>query len=479
MHSIAGLIGVPRAPDRALLTECAWVALGLLLIVTVALVSAQTVITLLFCLLLSQLLAGALLDRDERWFVARSLLVYSSVVVLLYLLQRAALPEYYGFSGPPWIGTDDSYFFSLGSPDLPADFPVREGYFLREDTYGAFLRLFGDSLYRLFGSVHPLDLTLMNVSVVALLPSMIAKTVRVIEGGEAAADFARRASLWCPFLLANSTVLVRDGLIATAYAVAIYAVLSRRYIVTVVCVVFAAYLRLQHGLLLAGILWLIATAMWATGSASGGAALRPRSVQLLLALWMVPTLLGGAALLFVLQTDMAGLLLSNSFFRQDFLQTFIVEGAARDSGSSTFYQINQLPWVVRLPLALAFYFVSPLIDLSRLLDASVFVPRDYMFALFGVLMIGYAALFTRGTIRAFAGRRFVLIAMIVGYGISLLAVSQGSMQLRHKVPLLVLFYVVTAVGCARHPDKRAQTAAILLAFLLGTVQILFNASKFA
>jgi hypothetical protein len=477
MQSVAGLINVQPVPDRWRLAECAWAALGLLLVVTVALISAQTLITLLFALVLSQLVAAMLLERNERVHVARSLLVYSSVVVLLYLLQRAALPEYYGFSGPPWIGTDDSYFFSLGSPDLPADFPVREGYFLREDTYGAFLRLFGDSLYRFYGSVHPLDLTLMNASLVALLPSMVARTVQVLDS-EAAADFARRASLWCPFLLANSTVLVRDGLIATAYAIAIYAVLRRRYFLTVLCVGFAAYLRLQHGLLLAGILWLVATALWATERA-GSEALGRKAMRSLLALWTVPALLAGAALFLVLQTDIAGVLLSNSFFRQDFLQTFIVEGAARDSGSSTFYQINQLPWVARLPLALAFYFVSPLIDLTRLLNASLFVPRDYMFALFGLLMVGYAALFARGAVRAFAERRFVLIALIVGYGISLLAVSQGSMQLRHKVPLLVLFYIVTAVGFARHADKRVQTAAIFLAFLLGSVQIFFNAVKFA
>jgi hypothetical protein len=471
MQSAVGLIEGRRWLDgRERISECAWSVLGLLLIVTVALVSAQTLITLAVSLVLSQLLARVLLEREERANVARSLLVYSSVVVLLYLLQRAALPEYYGFSGPPWIGTDDSYFFSLGSPDLPADFPVRKGYFLREDTYGGLLRLFGDLFYGWFGSVHPLDLSLINVSLVALLPSAVAATVRTLDGNEAAAQFGRRAALWCPFLLANSTVLVRDGLIAAAYAIAIYSVLRRRYLVTLLCVGFASYLRLQHGVLLAGVLWLVVTAIWASG--------RREPVRWLLALWIVPALFAGFALFVLLQTDIAGLLLSNSFFRQDFLQTFIVEGAQRDSGTSTFYQINQLPWVLRLPLALAFYFVSPLVDLSRLINSSLFIPRDYMFGLFGLLMIVYAALFARGAIRAFAERRFVLIALIVGYAVSLLAVSQGSMQLRHKVPLLVMFYIVTAIGAARHTDKRVQSAVLIVALALGAVQILFNGAKF-
>jgi hypothetical protein len=476
MRSTAGLIDVQGIRERARLGECGWAALGLSLVVSVTLVSPQTLITLLFSLVLSQILAVAVLDRDERVNVARSVVVYSSVVVLLYLLQRAALPEYYGFSGPPWIGTDDSYFFSLGSPDLPADFPVREGYFLRDDTYGAFLLLFGNSLHRLFGSVHPLDLTLMNVSIVALLPSAVAGVVRKLDANESAAEFGRRASLWCPFLLANSAVLVRDGLIAAAYAVAIYSILRRRYVVTAVCIAFAAYLRLQHGLMLVGILWLMITALWSIGRAEGTGG-GPRSWRWLLAMWTIPALLGAATLLVVLQSNVASVLLSNSFFRQDFLQTFIVEGAARDSGSSTFYQINQLPWVARLPLALAFYFVSPLVDLSRLTNASLFVPRDYMFALFGMLMVLYTAFFARGALRAFAERRAVLIAMILGYAISLLAVSQGSMQLRHKVPLLVLFYIVVAIG-TRRADKRAQTLGILVALLLGAVQILFNAAKF-
>src|SRR4051812_18688364 len=106
MQSAAGLIEARRwLSGRERISECAWSALGTLLIITVALVSAQTLITLAVSLALSQLLAFLLLERDERTNVARSLLVYSSVVVLLYLLQRAALPEYYGFSGPPWIGT--------------------------------------------------------------------------------------------------------------------------------------------------------------------------------------------------------------------------------------------------------------------------------------------------------------------------------------------------------------------------------------
>jgi hypothetical protein len=476
MRSAVSLIDVHRVPERAPLVECAWVVLCFLLVVSIALISPQTLITLLFSLLLSQGLSAAVLGRQERINVARSLLVYSSVAMVLYLLQRAALPEYYGFSGPPWIGTDDSYFFSLGSPDLPADFPVREGYFLRDDTYGAFLRLFGNSLHRLFGSVHPLDLTLINVSIVALLPSAVSSVIRNLEGDELAAEFGRRASLWCPFLLANSAVLVRDGLIAAAYAVAIHAVLQRRYIVTLACIAFAAYLRLQHGVLLVGILWLVSTAQWSIGRGQGAGA-APRSWRWLLAMWAIPAVLGIAMLFVLLQTNVAGMLLSNSFFRQDFLQTFIVEGAARDSGSSTFYQINQLPWVARLPLALGFYFVSPLVDLTRLTNASLFVPRDYMFAFFGILMIPYTALFARGALRAFAGRRAVLIALIVGYAVSLLAVSQGSMQIRHKVPLLVLFYVVVASGLGR-ADKRTQALAILMALMLGVVQILFNGAKF-
>jgi hypothetical protein len=452
-----------------------WAGLAVLAVASVFAISPHSLLTLLATALCVMPVARLVLGAAGVLPAMKALTVYVLAVAVIYTVQLATLPEYYGFSGGLGIGTDDSYFFSLGSPDLPANFPTREGFFLRSDPYGSLLRVFGEVVFDAFGSVHPLDLLIINVSLLTLLPSLVAGITERLTPGDTASRTAWWLTIACPFIAANGAILVRDGLITTAFAGAVLAVLQRRVVLVAFWVAFAGYLRLQHGLMLMGVIWLVWTASAVTWNDTRYQTRRGGAV--LLAIWITPPVIALLAGALLLGERIVTLIAANPLVRQEFFQTFIIEGVARDSGTSTFYQLNQLPWPLRLPMAFGFYFVSPLADVGRLVESPIFIVRDYMLALFGLFMIAYSAFFIKAGTQAVREMRWTLIALIVAFCICLLLVSQASMQLRHKLPLMALFYPVVAIGVASISTRVIQITALLAATGLGCLQIVFNGYK--
>jgi hypothetical protein len=51
------------------------------------------------------------------------------------------------------------------------------------------------------------------------------------------------------------------------------------------------------------------------------------------------------------------------------------------------------------------------------------------------------------------------------------------MQLRHKVPLLVLFYPLVARGLDAGVDRHIKVAGLVLVIMVGSVELLFNAYR--
>lgn len=452
-----------------------WCAIGTTVVVGTLLINPHSIIPLAWAVAISQGIALLLMGRDECVRVLKALSFYCLVALVLYVVQLSTIPEYYGFSGPLGIGADDAYYFSLGSPDLPASFPLRAGFYLREDPYGQGLRLFGNLAFALFRSVHPLDLLFTSVALVALLPSLVARSTQVLANSREVAATAWWLTLTCPFILGNSTILVRDGLVTAAFAGALTGILTRRWPLLILSILLAGFLRLQHGVMLVGIVWLVGVASVVTRNDSqrcttGGA-------LTVMGIWAVPLVVAVPILLTFSGTGLLLLLAENPLVRQEYL-TFLIEGAARDTSTSTFYAISQMPLPARLPLAGAFFFLSPLLDLSSLMKAHLFIPRNYLFSIFSFLMIGYAAAYVVGTIDALERRRWTNLTVILALIVGLLAISQASMQLRHKLPLMALFYPTVACGLHAMNTPARRATAVLVALLIGSVEILFNGFRF-
>jgi hypothetical protein len=163
-------------------------------------------------------------------------------------------------------------------------------------------------------------------------------------------------------------------------------------------------------------------------------------------------------------------------FRDSFLNEFVLNQAMRDQGTATFYAINQLALPLRLPAAFLFYFGAPHLALDTLASSGAVVPRQILTALFALAFILYAGFFVRGVIRARDAGNALLLGTILTYCVDLLILSQASMQVRHKVALLPLFYIVVAYGL-RYRQRDAVIIGLVTSFSVAGIDLLFNGYK--
>jgi hypothetical protein len=420
---------------------------------------------------------AALRVIDRRLDITAAIGVFSFYVLatlMLYWTQRWALPKYFGFSGGLGIGTDDAFFFSLGSPVLPEGFPVRPNYFLSNHPYGYLLRAFSGPMYRVYGSIHPLDLLFLNSAGLALMPFLVLKATRVITNEEETARLAFVLSLLCPFTMADGVILIRDGLMSASFAGALYGMVSRRFLLMSVMLLAAAFLRLPEALLFVGSFWLISLFAWYGGGRQPGT-WRPGWISAS-ALLMGPLVMAATAYLLLGSALVDRLAVVQGLFRESFLNEFVLNQALQDPGTTTFYTINQLALPLRLPLAFLFYFGAPHLALDTLVYSGVLIPRQVLTALFVLASILYVGFFVRGAIRAWDARNALLLGSILTYCVDLLILSQASMQVRHKIALLPLFYIIVAYGW-RYRQRDAVIIGLVSSFSFGAIELLFNGYK--
>jgi len=411
-----------------------------LLTVAVGLVSPYSTIVLVWWCGLAWG-AGSLLFGPEGG--ARQLRVfgfYAALALVLYLTQRWAIPGYYGFSGGIGVGADDSYFYSLATDDLPFDFPFRYALAVQHHPYGMMLRGLAHLQRLVLTSLHPLDLLFFNVFGLSFLPLFVRSLYLRIVGEETGARNVFWMCVVAPYVLANGVILMRDGLVAMAFAGALWACVKRRWFVLVICLALAFWLRIASGLMLVGIVIGFGTVRYYT-QAENGRWRRPDSLYrvILVLLAVLAVALVGAELIFHYPWW-------ERVFRSGFLNSFVRNSVAMDSGTTTFYTINKMPGIVRVPLAFIFYLGSPFLQLSALANDGVVVPRAVLTTGFALLFPFYAAWFFRGVLRAWRTGQRVLQAMALMYIFDLTLVSQASMQMRHKIPLMALFYLLVAYG---------------------------------
>jgi hypothetical protein len=197
-------------------------------------------------------------------------------------------------------------------------------------------------------------------------------------------------------------------------------------------------------LLLASLVGYVAMIESAGHRDTGQVAARWRSAPTMFAIFAMPiVLLVGGVMLIGPETVIN--VAVQLVYREDFLETFI--GASTATGSDgTFYKINQLPWFISVPLGFLFFIGSPFFTLSGLVSNGEFIPRMVLANVFGVLFIFYFAFFIRGLMRVVTAGNAVMSVLVIIFLVDVLLLSQASMQIRHKVALMPLFYVITAYG---------------------------------
>jgi hypothetical protein len=458
-----------RTPVILALLFCALAVVGTLL------TSAHSLVSLAVYYLLFSLGMRLLDPGHDRALANATFFFYAVGVLLIFHGQLIGLPQYYGFSGGLGVGTDDSFFYSLGAPVLPADFPLRPGYAVNLHPYGFLMRFFSEPMYALYRGFHPLDLLYMNAAGLAFTPFLTRAATRILTSDESASRAAFVLALLCPFTLANGLILVRDGLLATCFAGALYAVLSTRPILLVFFLFGTAFLRLPAAILLMASIWFIVMFGRVPFQTLAGWPLRHRWLWLA-SLLVVPVVT--AVGLYVAAGDLiqSRLMAVQGLFRDQFLSEFVFDQSQRDQGTATFYAINQLALPIRLPLAFLFYFGAPFLAVDTLTVHGALIPRQVMLGAYAILFIAYAGWFVRGLVRALDERNRAILALAIIFCLDLLILSQASMQIRHKVELMPLMYVIVAYGW-RYRQRDAVIIGLAVSAGVALMELLSNSYK--
>lgn len=430
---------------------------SLLLFVT-AIVSVQSTVALLLWGMVAFLVHRFLFRGPEEFDGMAVFVFYGWAALILFLAQLWTYPEYCGFSGPGFgIGTDDSFFYSQVARGLPWDFPVRQAYSLVLHPYSVFLRTAGAPLSLVFSTTHPLDFLYFNTLGLSLLPMFTAGIASAFFRDARTTRVAFWTVLFCPFILSSGIILMRDGWVAAMFAGAIWSSLQKRWLVMFVFLASILFLRLASGIMVAGSIIVLAPVYF---SSDAGRWKRSDGFLRL----VIPVAVVGVSVAIAVSLYL-GFDRWDEAFRSDFLNSTLRNSAAHDSGTSTFYRLSALPWPLRVPLALVFYIGSPFLSLHGLYIKGLWIPRAFLTNTFALAFPVYAALFTRGILRAFKSRHVGALALLAVFIFDMVLVSQASMQLRHKIPLMSLFYILVGYG-ATSPFDRHRSIGWLVAVLV-------------
>ncbi len=414
-------------------------------LVTILFVNVSSIVSLLFYSLLFIIVWRIVLQWSDPLRGLGVFFFYAVLAVCLYEWQLLVIPGYFGFSGGLGVGTDDSYFYSLAAMDLPADFPVREYYWLRSHHYSDVLKIFSGLFTALYSDSHPLDLILFNVLGLSLVPFFSEKVAFLATNDSRTARFTFWTTLICPFLLANGLILIRDGWIAMLYIGAFYFLMTRQYLLLVGMLLGTFFLRMESGLLLMFSVVLYGSMVGRLYSSEIADVTQGwRSVPIILAI-LTGLLILGIFVVAVIGIDQIGVMAITRFYRVDFLESFIAQTNGV-GGGGTFYKINQLPWFFSIPLGCIFFLGSPFFTVRELMLDGNFIPRMLLANLFSIMFIWYFVYFSSAMVRILKGSNSVITILAFIFLIDVLVLSQASMQIRHKIALMPLFYVILGYG---------------------------------
>ena len=434
---------------------------------TVSLIGLINVVSLMSFVLFLLISVGVyrlLFDRNIKKIVGL-FVFYSLIAITLYLLQYATYPEYKGFTGGLGIGTDDARYFAgaLGYSPISASIIT---YDLENNTFTTILRIIAKILP--LKDIHLLNLLFFNVFGVAFIPIFTSRVAYVLTEEKKIADLAYKFAMICPIIMSNGLVLVRDGWTAVLFIGAIYFLLSKRYILLAATSAVLFYLRIASGVLL----------MIAVVSLSYYQLRYYRSdyvKKVLLFLLYVVVILSVSVVLFpiVKKYGEGKRLTENIIFREYFIETFLAQSVARKGESSIFYTIYTKPFYLRIPIGSFYFLCTPFLSIRALSFHGTYIPRAFLVQSFSILFLFYFKYLMQAVMYIWKNEKLAMRTVTVTFFISLLILSQLSLQFRHKTMIMPLFYILVAYGFY-NKTKLGEVFGIGGALSLAFVQFAVN-----
>lgn len=461
--------------------------LFILCIISLSVVNISSLFSFALSLLLVFVAARVFFPKTNITLTLSLHAFYSLLAIALYLFQLWAIPEFQGLSGPPGgIGTDDAQFFFHATPQVPDDFPIKWFSVYKPVPYAQFLGVFGQIIFSVLKKLTPLDLVLITVVSLTFLPIAVSKTALLVTGDHAIARLAFRLSALCPFTLASGLILLSDVWTAMLMIGGLYFFLAGDYKRLLPLALFLFFLREESAVLLAiNMTFFFAYKLFRE---------KPTTQKQLLRKML--SLLGAASMIvimtFFLSSRMQDFMAQKgidltSFSRPTYSEGFMADGLERSGGNSPQYKITKLPIVLRLPLGTTFMLGAPFVSVKSIYFSGctsthfcysgVFVPRSVMANIYAFLFL---FVYFRGLIAGFATiivqklDRMSMFALV--YVVDALIISQLSLQGRHKLWIMPLFYILVAYGFRSKFRRGPLVDFAMILFLILTIFV--NAQDF-
>lgn len=369
--------------------------------------------------------------------------------IIIYLFQLNALPNHFGFSGDGYVisggyGTDDSYFYSRAIDyystykDLPQNFPLRRGFenYITKtgfSFYGWFLSRF-IYIVETYKKIEPLDLVLINAMILSFLPIFTSKISFMLFKDKKIEKTSLILTTISPMLIANSLILVRDGLAATFFIGILYFYFKRDYFLLIFMLFLLFLCRVESGIQSIVVLFIIYF-------------LKQNSLRKIFFIIFGVSII--TILCYLYHDKILSLTGGSFFYRKSFVESFLANNGNGKNGN--LYKIQQLNIFIRIPLSMLTFYLNPLFSLKKIYVNNIFIIRWFLYyfmhPIINLFCIGY---FTKALFFIKKDKNLQLI--FFSFLFLLYFVSQFSFQMRHTTLYIPLYYIVCSYGMWKRSD---------------------------
>lgn len=355
---------------------------------------------------------------------------YSLLIIGLYLLQYWCIPEYLGFSGTLGFGTDDSRYFWQIADSLPPNFPVPP-YFSPPLPYCMLVKF-----VTVLPIHHPLDALFFNALGAVFIPVFTREVAFMLTGQRRAAETAFKLVMWCPFILLNSLVLIREGWVTALSIGAIYFLLKKRYLSMLALTALTFYLRIGSGLLLlVGLFSFIVLQVIRRRTSVANKFLYVCGVAVIGVLVVLP--LSPTIHSYWSRKGSLG-----NLFRENFFESFVT----RHNPDAQLVKLYRHGLWARILFGVPYFLSAPFFSLDVLVHNGMWIPRGFLRNIFAVAFVFYFGRLVQGILKAWQDKNLSIKVITAVFFASILIISQLSLQIRHKTMLMPLLYIVVAYG---------------------------------
>lgn len=352
---------------------------------------------------------------------------YLFIAVSIYCIQLYNIPDYLGLSGPEGgIGTDDIRYF-----EKIVDVPIKctsTATWIESYSFSDFL----DFIYP-FTVYSPLNIVLLNLLGISFLPYFTSKFAEALRLDTSVVKLSGALVLFCPFVMSNGLIILRDIWTATLVVAGLYFLLAKQYFVLLLSILLIAYLRFGSILfLILGLLILFKEKIYGLFATKRQAF----AICLLILLSCIICF----KILFPFLILLSDGKLESSLFRESFVEVL----AEQDEGA-TIVKLAQLPIWVRVPLLSLFFFFAPFLKFTCYTEG-VFNIRTVMSGIISPVYLFFCwkyiiKSFFIGCIKKTEALTIIQIVLLFA-----LALGTISLQIRHKTVIMPFLYILVAYG---------------------------------